>query len=340
MIKIHLILHSHIDPIWLWHWQAGLDMVLCTWRTACDILERHPDLTFTCDGGWAHEMVERTDRALFERIREHVAAGRWQIIGGWWVQPDCNLPLGESFRKQIELGRAYFTDRFNEFPRIGFNPDSFGHTAALPGIMHAEGQNRYIMMRPDAREMTLPARLFRWRGEADGPEVLTFRIAGEYQARPPLADRLDHFRTSLTALPEDVNHTMCFIGVGDHGGGLTEQMIQWCRDHQDAIDGARLAFSSPKQFFEAIAAETDMEQLPLVVGELQQHAVGCYSVYRPIKTEVRRAEQLLHQAEVMLDHDPRPEADTARRLREAWRRVCYHQFHDTLGGTCIASSYT
>ncbi len=139
MTTIHLILHAHIDPIWLWPWTSGLDMVLGTWRTPCDLLDRHPDLVYPGDGGWAYESVERADPGLFHRIRRHVESGRWELIGGWWVQPDCNLPLGDSFRKQIEIGRQYFMSRFGRFPTLAFNPDSFGHSAALPAILREFG---------------------------------------------------------------------------------------------------------------------------------------------------------------------------------------------------------
>ena len=182
--------------------------------------------------------------------------------------------------------------------------------------------------------MTLPARLFRWRGYDNGPEVMTFRIAQSYNTR---RIRREHIEAALTELPEGLDHTMCFVGLGDHGGGPTETQIAWCRENQDAFPGAQLVFSSPKRFFDA-AAEQNLS-LPLVTGELQFHAPGCYSVYRPVKTALRRAEHLLHQAEVMLDVDPAPDPAAETMLDEAWQRVCLHQFHDTLGGTCLPSAY-
>jgi len=337
MTTIHLILNSHIDPVWLWPWQSGLDMILGTFRSACERLDRHPDIVFTFGGAWALHKVEQTDPRLFERIRRHVLAGRWEIAGGWWVEPDCNLPSPWAMQKQIELGRRFLEDRFGQFPRVGCNIDSFGHAASLPAILRSGGQDRYVMMRPGPQEMSLPARLFRWRGEPDGPEVVTFRIANGYNARPPMDQRLEHIRASLTDLPDGIRDTMCFIGVGDHGGGVTDRMITWCREHQDAFDGARLTFSSPGRFFDAVAGQ--LAHLPLVVGELQPHAVGCYSVYRPIKTAMRRAEHLLRQAEIAHRRDPAPEPDWPLRSQRAWERVCFGAFHDTLCGTCIPSAY-
>jgi alpha-mannosidase len=332
MITVHLIFNAHIDPVWLWPWTAGLDEALATCRSACDRLDAHPDLIFARGEAWVYREVERLDPELFARIRAHVEAGRWEIVGGWWLQPDCNLPSRRGMERQIELGRAYFTDRFgpNAFPRIAYNVDSFGHAAALPGLMRAHGQDRYVMMRPQEHEMTLPARLFRWRGREDGPEVVTFRIARGYTTRH--IDRA-HVEASLTHLPPGVTDTMCFVGVGDHGGGPTEEQIAWCRANADAFPGARLVFSSPSRFFAAI--EPHVADLPLVTGELQHHAVGCYSVYRPIKTAVQRAEHLLEQAETVVA----PDSPEAARVTEAWERVCFAHFHDTLGGTCLPSAY-
>ncbi len=249
MITIHIILQSHIDPVWLWPWQSGLDMALGTCRTACDLLDRHPDIVFTRGEAWIYQMIERTDPDLFVRIRRHVAAGRWEIAGGWWVQPDCNLPGGIGLGKQAELGKAYFMGKFGQFPRYAYNVDSFGHAATLPGVLRAAGQNAYVMMRPQDHELPLPARVFRWRGDEGGAEVVTFRIPTEYNARPPLDDRLEHLRSSLKDLPAGVNHTMSFIGVGDHGGGVTDRMVEWLRSHERVIEGARLVFSSPSRFF-------------------------------------------------------------------------------------------
>jgi len=324
---IHLVFNAHIDPVWLWPWSAGLDEVLATCRTACDLLDEYPELVFSRGEAWVYQQIERLDRELFRRIRRHVRTGRWEIVGGWWIQPDCNLPSGFALERQIRLGKEYFLDRFGRFPKIAYNVDSFGHAATLPGYLRAAGQDRYVMMRPQEHELQLPARLFRWRGYAGGPEVVTFRIARAYTTR---AISLDHVRAALTELPAGVEHTMCFVGVGDHGGGPTRKQIEWCREHRSAIDGCELVFSSPRRFFAAI--RKNIPQLPVVTGELQMHAIGCYSVQRAVKTALRQAEHRLHQAELVSGRN-------RRHFAEAWQKVCFNQFHDTLGGTAIPSAY-
>jgi alpha-mannosidase len=329
MATIHLIANAHIDPIWLWPWPAGLDAILNTARSTCDLLDDYPFI-FTRGDAWSYAMIEQTDLPLFARIRSHIEAGRWEVVGGWWVQPDCNLPSGFAIERQIELGRSYFTSRFGRFPRIAYNVDSFGHAAALPRLMQQFGQDRYVFMRPMPHEKQLPARLFRWQGEPDGPTVVAFRIAQAYCTRQMT---LDHIRASLTDLPDGIDHTMCFIGVGDHGGGMTRRQLEWLDQCRDEFPGAELVFSTPSRFFEAIAPQID--RLPLVTGELQYHAIGCYSVHRPVKQATRRAEHRLRQAELACGID---EVDDSP-LEQAWQNVCFAHFHDTLGGTCLPSAY-
>ena len=325
-VTVHIVFNAHLDPIWLWPWTAGMDAAVATCRSACDRLDAHRDIVFSRGEAWVYQLIERIDPALFERMRGHVAAGRWEIVGGWWVQPDCNLPTGEGFRQQIGRGLDYFRRTFGAAPTIGYNVDSFGHAATLPRLMTEAGQDGYVMMRPGPHEKELPARLFRWRGEPGGPELLTYRLAS-YTGGREVSE--DYVRATLTDLPPGIEHTMLFVGVGDHGGGPTERQIAWLREHQNAFDGAKLEFSSVSRFFAAVRAQADL--CPLVEGDLQHHAIGCYTVHRGVKTAVTRADHRLRQLALVKPDEPG--------LEEAWRTVCLHQFHDTLGGTCLPSAY-
>ncbi len=326
-ITIHLIGNAHLDPVWLWPWQAGLDEVLNTCRTLCDLLDDYPDAVFTAGEAWRYTMIAEVDPALLDRIRGHVAAGRWALVGGWWIQPDCNFPSGFALERQISVGQRAMRALFGSVPEVAYNVDSFGHAATLPGYLRAAGQHAYVMMRPQEHEMTLPARLFRWRGYDDGPEVLVFRIAGGYGTWGELNE--GHFRHAASDLPAGVTHAMAFYGIGDHGGGPTARMIEWLRAHRDRFPGLRLEFSSPARYFATVADQ--LAHVPTGTGELQMHAVGCYSVERGLKTRLRRAEHRVRQAELT--------APDAPGLEEAWRRVAFNQFHDILGGTSVPSAY-
>ncbi len=328
-VTVHMIGNAHLDPVWLWGRAEGSDAALATARSACDRLDEYPAFVFTCSASWFHRQAERLDPRLFERIAAHVAAGRWRLVGGMVIQPDCNLPSAASVRKQLATGQAYYSRRFGLVTRVGYNVDSFGHDAYLPDLLAEAGLESYCFMRPGPGERELPARLFRWHG-AGGAEVLAFRIAGAYCT--PADELGDHVAASLADIPAGVEHTMCFFGVGDHGGGPTKRQIEWIRDHADAIDGATLRFSHPQAFFDAVAGERD--RLPVVEGEIQHHAIGCYSVERRIKVGMRCAEAQLATAERCLElfGDAADETHRAR-LDAAWESLLFHEFHDILGGT-------
>ncbi|MEI6520068.1 MAG: glycoside hydrolase family 38 C-terminal domain-containing protein [bacterium] len=328
-ITVHIIANAHLDPVWLWPWQAGLDEVLATCRTMCDLMDEYPDFVFTAGEAWRYQQIESIDPALLERIKEKVANGQWALVGGWWIQPDCNFPGGVGFERQISVGKRYFEKTFGQFPEVAYNVDSFGHAATLPGYMRAAGQKYYVMMRPQEHEMHLPARMFRWQGFPDTPEVLTFHIAACYNASGD--DIIWHIRQSMENLPEGITDTMCFVGAGDHGGGPTAKLLNWLIEHKNSIDGCELVLSSPQRFFETIASQQD--KLPLVTGELQYHAIGCYSVVRGIKTRVRQAEHRLCQVEVIAA------TGNEQTIEKGWRTVAFNHFHDILGGTSLPSAY-
>lgn len=335
-LVVHMIGQAHIDPVWLWRRAAGIDEVLDTCRSAADRLDEYPEFIFTRSDTWVYEQVESLDPTLFERIRAFVAEGRWAIVGGWYIQPDCNFPSGTSFRKHIEISRDYIQDRFSVKVDVGYNVDSFGHAATLPDLLNEYGYDAYVFMRPEEHEKPLPGPLFRWQGQRGG-EVLTWRILPPYctNVHTDLGERV---RRAIDNAPRDVGHVMCFYGVGNHGGGPTKENIEYILDHRDAFDGARLEFSHPRRFFDAVAAHR--EQAPPVSGELQFHSIGCYSVVRDIKRHTRFGERILTQAEAVLDRFPEHARPNDReRVKAAWSPVLFNQFHDTIAGTCLASAY-
>ena len=330
-ITIHAIFHAHLDPVWLWPWTAGLDEALATARSACDRLDAHPALFYTSGEVQILEQIRRCDPRLWARVVGHIRSGRWEVVNGWWTQPDCNFPSAEGLRRQIRLGHDWIRQHLGiAMPRCGFNPDSFGHCAAMPEILRSSGQDRYVFMRPEQHELSLPAQVFSWRSRPDGPQVTALRIAGNY-ANGFYGVDVESIRRCTTALPPGCTHTMAFFGVGDHGGGPTEALVRWVAEHPDIIPGARLEFSTIDRCFAAIAAE--QPQLPEVVGELQQHAIGCYSVLRSTKSALRRAEHLLDRGGATAEDHDRP------RLDEAWRSVANNQFHDLCGGTCLPDTH-
>jgi alpha-mannosidase len=333
---LHLIGNSHIDPVWLWQWPEGYQEVRATFRAALDLMSGYPELIFTCDSVAYYEWIEEVDPGMFDEIRSRVAEGRWEIVGGWWVEPDCNIPSGESFVRHGLVSQRYFQEKFGRIATVGYNVDPFGHNAMLPQILSKSGMDAYVFMRPGPHEMTLPSPIFWWQSP-DGARVLAFRLPHEYcSSREDLGYHLDK---SLAQLPARWDEMMAFYGVGNHGGGPTRENLQSIRRLDGAGSMPHLVHSTPRRFFDQMLSSG--RELPVVEGELQHHAVGCYSAHSGIKRWMRRSESSLSSAEtwstvartIVAAQYPADE------LRRAWKMTLFNQFHDTLGGTAIEPAY-
>ena len=322
---VHFIVNSHLDPVWLWRREQGIDEVLSTARTACELLDDYPELHITRGEAWFYEIIENYAPALFERIHSHVAAGRWHIVGGWYVQPDCNLASPETYLRHGEISCRYFREKFGVTVQTGYNVDSFGHTAMLPSFYAATGIKNYIFMRPSPAEMTLPANDFRWRAP-DGSEVLTSRILTHYATY--IKYNKEHLESVLQQADPEIGHVMCFWGLGDHGGGPFREEIDWVLEHKNDFPGVEFRFSHPDAYFEAVRAAK--ANLPVYEGELQHHAVGCYSAYSRIKRQVRKTENML----LNLDH-----FISGTKRDAAWKKLLFASFHDILAGSSIKTGY-
>lgn len=215
MKKLHLICNSHIDPVWMWDWEEGLGEAISTFYQAEQFLREY-DYIFNHNEALLYEFVEEKDPELFKAILEQVKAGKWHIMGGWYLQPDCNLPSGEAFVRQISLGRSYFQEKFGIRPTTAINFDSFGHSVGLVQILKKCGFDSYLFCRPMPEMLALPAREFVWVGK-DGSRVKASRVEDE-------SIYCSGFGTALTdiqrkaAVCEDSDVGVALWGVGNHGG--------------------------------------------------------------------------------------------------------------------------
>ena len=334
---VHLIANAHLDPTWLWNWQAGVDEALATFRSAVDRCHEYPEFKYTRGESWVYQWVEELDPGLFREARALIEAGRWAVAGGQLVQPDANLPTMAGWRKQMALGQRYFQDRFGVSPRVGYNVDTFGHPATLPDILNEAGYHGYIFHRPNEKQVSLPSQTFRWKGSGGG-EVIAFRIAPAYVTRSDeLHGQLD---LSVKAADPELGHTMMFYGLGNHGGGPTKASIEWLLKHREDFEGVELRFSTVDEFYAAIDSKRDT--LPLVDTELQKTFPGCYSVMHDTKQVQHRGERLLEQAEEMahaFSTDEESKTKSIARIDTAWHDLAFTQFHDILAGTSVPSSY-
>ena len=332
--KLHMIGNAHLDPVWMWRWQEGFQEAKATFRSALDRMSESEDFIFTQSSAAYYEWVERSDPAMFEEIRRRVQEGRWQPVGGWWVEPDCNIPSGESMVRQGLYGQRYFNEKFGVTTKVGYNVDSFGHSNTIPQILKKSGINYYVFMRPMPGEKALPGTLFYWEAD-DGSKVLTFRILFEYLTWGKEVDI--HVRRCAAEVKPPMNSAMVFYGVGNHGGGPTRENIDSIRQLNAGQEEMNLIFSHPQRFFEEITGE-DMK-FPDMQGDLQHHASGCYAAHSGIKAWNRRTENGLMAAEkfssaaLAVAGQPYPD------FGSAWKNLLFNQFHDILAGASIEKAY-
>ena len=244
--KLHMIGNAHIDPAWLWQWHEGYHEARATFRSALDRMQEYPDFTFAASQASVYEWVEESDPAMFAEIQQRVAEGRWHIVGGWWVEPDCNIPSGESFARQSLHGQRYFKEKFGKTAKAGYCIDSFGHNGMLPQILAKSGMPYYVFMRPSPHEKGLPGRIFWWESD-DGSRVLAFRIPYSYGTWGD--DLRRHINIVASELKDPQNALMCFYGVGNHGGGPTKENIDSIHHLQGEPGLPEMLFSSPEAFF-------------------------------------------------------------------------------------------
>lgn len=331
--KIHMIGNTHIDPVWLWKKAEGMQEVKASFVSALERMKEFPEFRFTQSSisflAWMKENCPET----FEEIRQRVAEGRWEIVGGMWVEPDCDLPSGESMIRHFLYGQKFVRENFGKDVVTCYNVDSFGHGSNMPAICAGCGIKYYLMSRPDKKHVEVPP-VFVWKS-MDGSRVVAERTGGEYMAwtRPAIEWNLQE---SLEALDEyGYDRMAVFYGVGNHGGGPTIQNIRTVCELRQEREDLELDFSTIKAFFEKV--ETD--RIPEIQREMGRIFFGCYSSDCEIKTLNRRAEWTLLKAEILscmaLRLGRKGYRYPQKRLAHAWKQMLFNQFHDVLAGTSI-----
>ncbi len=328
--SIHLVCNAHLDPIWLWEWEEGAAEALATFRVAADICDEQPALVFNHNEALLYAWIDEYAPELAARIAELVAAGRWHIMGGWQLQPDCNMPAGESLVRQILHGRWYFQRRFGARPTTAVNVDPFGHSRGLVQILAKCGFDSYLVCRPSPGEMALPDGPFTWVGY-DGSTVTTVRPWGHYESgRGQARQKVERLLTEGPALPV---HLLLW-GIGNHGGGPSREDVAALNALIAERTDVTICHSTPEAYF----AEVRGLPLPEVAADLRPCMVGCYTSQARVKQAHRQMENALYLTEKMVA------AAWARgmmaypsdEITEATRDLLFSEFHDALPGTGIA----
>ena len=330
MKELHLICNAHLDPVWQWDWNEGATAALATFYAACDIANEY-DYIFCHNEALLYEFVETYDPALFARIKELVAAGKWHIMGGWYVQPDCNIPSGEGFIRQIESGLSYFKEKFGVIPSVAINMDSFGHTQGLVQIMSKCGYGGYICCRPMPEFLTLPSNHVEWQG-FDGSSVHAARFEDLTIYTNDLGDAVNAVKRKMKPW-RDEDVAFALWGIGNHGGGASRKDLAELEVYMAEAkeEGIAVFHSTPEAFF-AASKPTEVWN-----EALQPCFVKCYTSIARLKRRYAELEdKLLATEKICAYADAEGVYDyNFDAFDDAQKRMAMVQFHDVLSGTCI-----
>ncbi len=338
MKRLHLICNAHIDPIWQWTWDEGISSAIATFRSAADLADEF-DYIFCHNEALLYETIEQNAPDLFARIQRLVKEGKWHIMGGWYLQPDCLMPSGETFVRQIAVGREYFKEKFDTAPEITVNMDSFGHSVGLVQILAKMGYKGYITCRPRAGDQfNYPSRFFTWRGP-DGSSITATQSASYNSQLGDAANKIlsyvrgdaqgmlgSEFKAPSNAI-DDVDYVLW--GVGNHGGGPSRKDLSDIAALK--IEGVELVHSTPERLF-ADGIRVGGE----VTTSLITCMPGCYSSMARVKQAFRKTESLFYATEKMIaaarlcGYDP-----DLSKFDEAQKRILLSSFHDILPGTVV-----
>lgn len=331
MKNLHLICNAHIDPVWLWEIEEGVAETLSTYRVAADFCEDYDGFIFCHNEAMLYEWVEKNDPVLFERIVRLVRAGKWHIMSGWYLQPDCNIPSGESFVRQILAGRYYFLEKFGVEPRTAINFDAFGHSRGLVQIMKKSGYDSYIFCRPEPDMLDLPSSTFNWVG-FDGSKIACCRAYNSYESHRGEADEKIK---GWMELNRGKKVGMVLWGIGDHGGGPSRIDLQKIEELKKSEKEFNLIHSTPEAFFDEL--KTSGEPVPDYDGIMNPRYTGCYTSMMRTKKIHRTLENELYVTEKMSAHALMAGVSDypSEEIEKATKDLLLVEFHDILPGSAI-----
>jgi alpha-mannosidase len=330
--------NAHIDAAWLWREKETIEVCRRTFSSVMNMMNARPDFTYTQSSAAYYDWMERYEPALFGQIRDRIREGRWEVIGGMWVEPDCNLPSGESWMRQMLYAKSYFRDKFGVDVTTGWNPDSFGYNWNMPQFYRHAGIDAFITQKIGWNESNVfPHRVFWWQAP-DGSRILSyfpFDYVNEVSDPYRMVDWLRQFEanTGFTKM-------LVLFGVGDHGGGPSLEMLQRI-DRLATLDIFPSIEHGTSAKYLGWLRQQDLAQIPVWNDELYlEYHQGTFTTQAHMKAANRANEALLTAAEkfsCIASEAGYPYQ--AKLLRDAWIKVLFNQFHDILPGSSIHEVY-
>ena len=346
--RIQMLGHAHLDLAWLWTVSETWEVAQRTFESVLTLQQEFPDLTFCHSTPALYAWIEQHRPDLFAAIQQQIAANRWEVVGGMWVEPDVNLISGESLVRQVLYAQRYVLEKFGQLTTVAWLPDSFGFCWQLPQILKQGGIEYFVTQKLHWNDTTkFPYGVFWWRSP-DDTKIFTV------MSPPNTTGVMDTNAIAMASYAVDwetqttLKDAFWLPGVGDHGGGPTRDMLQVAKRWQQSPLFPRLEFTTAERYLLGVrngesVGETEVEKqdtkdIPVWNDELYlEFHRGCYTTHADQKRWNRRCEGLLYQAELFASLATLTAGVTypQAQLEEAWKKVLFNQFHDILPGTSI-----
>ena len=362
---LHLTGNSHIDAAWLWPWTETVDAVKRTFGTALQLMNEYPKYTYTQSAAQYNLWMAEKYPEMNDDIKRRIKEGRWEIVGGMWIEPDLNMPDGESLVRQLLIGKRTYKDLYGVDVRIGWNPDSFGYNWQLPQIYKKSGVDYFVTQKMAWNETNkLPFKLFWWQSP-DGSKVLTY-FPHDYANDNLNPVRLSADLATAQEQSPGMLEMMDLYGVGDHGGGPTrailDEGLHWTEPNKVI---PRMKFGIAQSYFDDVEDKFAVDSrvwnyesiakgyqyppappagkigIPTWDDELYfEYHRGVFTTQANHKRNMRESEEWVLNAEkysslAWLDGQAYPGSE----LNEAWKKVLFNQFHDLAAGSGIGIIY-
>jgi alpha-mannosidase len=363
----HLTGNSHIDAAWLWPWTETVDVVKRTFGTALQLMYEYPQYTYTQSAAVYNEWMAEKYPDMNDEIKKRIKEGRWEIVGGMWVEPDLNMPDGESLVRQLLVGKRWYKQAYGVDVRIGWNPDSFGYTWQLPQIYKKSGVDYFVTQKMTWNDTNqMPFKLFWWESP-DGSKVLAY-FPHDYANGDLSPLRLSHDTVQGRERAIGLNDMMDLYGIGDHGGGPTRAILDegfhWATPSQPAHVMPKIQFGLAQPYFSQVEKEIAPDSkvwdyksiaqgykppapvegkiaIPTWKSEMYfEYHRGVMTTQADHKRNMRQSEVQVLDAEkwaslAWLDGRRYP----GNELTEDWKKVLFNQFHDLAAGSGIGIIY-
>jgi alpha-mannosidase len=364
---ITLVGHAHLDMAWLWTVEETWNAAERTFRSVLNLQQEFPELTFAHTTPALYEWMEQNRPELFARIQAQVKAGKWEIVAGFWIEPELTLISGESIARQILYGQRYLQEKFGKLCPIAWVPDTFGFTWQLPQLLKQGGVDYFVTQKLRWNDTTkFPHEVFQWQAP-DGTQIFSLMSA-------PIGEAIDPVKMATFAWEFEqktgLQTTLWLPGVGDHGGGPTRDMLEVARRWQRSPFFPTMEFGTVLEYLSGIReqgvrgqesgvrgqentklSKTPNSQLPIPNSShsfstwnselyLEFHR-GCYTTHADQKEANRSAENVLYEAELwaslatIVTGATYPKAE----LETAWKKTLFNQFHDILPGSSITQVF-